>query len=91
LLPQHATAAIITEASGAISALAALFGLTAAERRIDVQSAHGRRRRETAMASGVSDGTVKTQLASIFGKTDTSDQRGLELLMRDLTPPVRPH
>jgi hypothetical protein len=34
---------------------------------------------------------VKSQLASIFGKTDTHDQRGLELLMRELTPPVRAH
>jgi DNA-binding CsgD family transcriptional regulator/PAS domain-containing protein len=93
---QHAAAAIFIAASGdtpipAMDAIAALFGLTAAEKRVAVQIAHGRTRQEIALASGVSDGTVKTQLASIFGKTDTRDQRGLELLMRELTPPVRPH
>jgi DNA-binding CsgD family transcriptional regulator/PAS domain-containing protein len=93
---QHAAAAIFIAAPGdtpvpAMDAIAALFGLTAAEKRVAVQIAHGRTRQEIALASGVSDGTVKTQLASIFGKTDTRDQRGLELLMRELTPPVRPH
>ena len=93
---QHAAAAIFVSAPGdtpvpAMDAIAALFGLTAAEKRVAVQIAHGRTRQEIALASGVSDGTVKSQLASIFDKTDTRDQRGLELLMRDLTPPVRRH
>jgi DNA-binding CsgD family transcriptional regulator/PAS domain-containing protein len=93
---QHAAAAIFIAAPGdmpvpAMDAISALFGLTAAEKRVAVQIAHGKTRQEIALASGVSDGTVKTQLASIFGKTDTRDQRGLELLMRELTPPVRPH
>ncbi len=93
---QHAAAAIFIASPGetplpAMDAIAALFGLTAAEKRVAVQIAHGKTRQEIALASGVSDGTVKTQLTSIFGKTDTRDQRGLELLMRELTPPVRPH
>ena len=93
---QHAAAAIFIAAPGdtplpAMDAIAALFGLTAAEKRVAVQIAHGRTRQEIATASGVSDGTVKTQLASIFDKTDTRDQRGLEQLMRDLTPQVRQH
>jgi DNA-binding CsgD family transcriptional regulator/PAS domain-containing protein len=91
---QHASAAIFIAAPGetpvpAMDAIAALFGLTAAEKRVAVQIAHGRTRQEIALSSGLSDGTVKSQLASIFDKTDTHDQRGLELLMRDLTPPVR--
>jgi DNA-binding CsgD family transcriptional regulator/PAS domain-containing protein len=93
---QHAAAAIFIAAPGdtpvpAMDAIAALFGLTAAEKRVAVQIAHGRTRQEIALAGGVSDGTVKSQLASIFDKTDTRDQRGLELLLRELTPPVRPH
>jgi DNA-binding CsgD family transcriptional regulator/PAS domain-containing protein len=93
---QHAAAAIFIAAPGdtpipAMDAISALFGLTAAEKRVAAQIAHGKSRQEIALSSGVSDGTVKTQLASIFGKTETRDQRGLELLMRELTPPVRPH
>ena len=93
---QHAAAAIFIASPGetplpAMDAISALFGLTAAEKRVAVQIAHGKTRQEIALSSGVSDGTVKSQLASIFGKTDTRDQRGLGLLMRDLTPPVRPH
>jgi hypothetical protein len=41
-----------------------------------------------AAACGVSDGTVKSQLATIFDKTGTGDQRELELLMRELSPPL---
>jgi DNA-binding CsgD family transcriptional regulator/PAS domain-containing protein len=93
---QHAAAAIFIAAPGetpvpAMDAIAALFGLTAAEKRVAVQIAHGRTRQEIALSSGLSDGTIKSQLASIFDKTDTHDQRGLELLMRELTPPVRTH
>lgn len=73
----------------AIEAIAALFGLTSAERRIAVQVAEGRSRKDIALAQGVSDGTVKTQLAAIFDKTGVHDQRHLELLIRELTPPVK--
>jgi DNA-binding CsgD family transcriptional regulator/PAS domain-containing protein len=95
-ISQNAAAAIFIAAPGhaplpAMDAIAALFGLTAAEKRIASQIAAGRSRQEIALSSGVSDGTVKTQLASIFGKTDTRDQRGLEMLLRDLTPATRTH
>lgn len=86
-------AAIFIAASGvvalpALEAIAALFGLTAAEKRVAGQVAAGMTRKDIAAAGGVSDGTVKSQLAAIFDKTGASDQRGLQLLMRDLSPPV---
>jgi DNA-binding CsgD family transcriptional regulator/PAS domain-containing protein len=95
-ISQNAAAAIFIASPGhapvpAMDAIAALFGLTAAEKRVATQIAAGRSRQEIALSSGVSDGTVKTQLASIFDKTDTHDQRGLELLLRDLTPATRTH
>ncbi|MEI9410095.1 hypothetical protein O7A60_15105 [Mesorhizobium sp. Ld1326N3] len=45
--------------------------------------------REIAAASGVSDGTIKSQLATIFHKTGTGDHRELELLIRELSSPLR--
>jgi DNA-binding CsgD family transcriptional regulator len=89
-----ATAAIFVAAAGAspmpaIDAFAALFGLTAAEKRVTNHLAQGMTRAEIALANGVSDGTVKTQLDAIFDKTNTSNQRTLEMLIRDLTPPVK--
>ena len=48
-------------------------------------------RAEIATASGVSDGTVKSQLTTIYDKTGANGQRELELLIRDLTPPVNSH
>ena len=93
-LTQRAAAAIFIAAAGsaptpALEAIAALFGLTAAEKRVAGHVAAGLTRKEIAIAGGVSDGTVKSQLATIFDKTATSDQRGLELLMRELSPPLR--
>jgi DNA-binding CsgD family transcriptional regulator len=89
-----AAAAIFIAAPGvspkpAIEAVAALFGLTPAEKRVAAQVAEGLSRKDIALANGVSDGTVKTQLAVIFDKTGTHDQRQLELLIREITPPVR--
>ncbi|MCA0434503.1 MAG: hypothetical protein LCH46_14725 [Proteobacteria bacterium] len=72
-----------------IDAIGALFGLTAAERRVAAQVAQGLNRQGIASAGKVSDGTVKSQLDAIFGKTGTSNQRELEKLIRDLTPPLR--
>jgi DNA-binding CsgD family transcriptional regulator len=93
-MSQRAAAAIFIAAAGAapvpaLEAIAALFGLTAAEKRVAGHVAAGLTRREIAAAGGVSDGTVKSQLATIFDKTATGDQRGLQLLMRELTPPLR--
>lgn len=93
-ISQRAAAAIFIAAAGstptpALDAIAALFGLTAAERRVAGHVAAGLTRKEIAAAGGVSDGTVKSQLATIFDKTGTGDQRELELLMRELSPPLR--
>jgi DNA-binding CsgD family transcriptional regulator len=93
-MSQRAAAAIFIAAAGAapvpaLEAIAALFGLTAAEKRVAGHVFAGRTRREIAAASGVSDGTIKSQLATIFDKTATGDQRELQLLMRELTPPLR--
>ncbi|MGX5846708.1 PAS domain-containing protein [Mesorhizobium sp. PL10] len=93
-MSQRAAAAIFIAAADAtpvpaLEAIAALFGLTAAEKRVAGHVAAGLTRREIAAASSVSDGTVKSQLATIFDKTATGDQRELALLMRELTPPLR--
>ncbi len=90
----EAAAAIFIAEAGhaplpALAALAALFGLTPAERRVAGQVAEGMTRHEIALAGAVSDGTVKSQLAAIFEKTGAGDQRGLAALLRELTPPVR--
>lgn len=90
----RAAAAIFVAATNqnpvpAIEAIAALFGLTAAEKRVAGQVASGMTRTEISAASGVSDGTIKSQLAAIYDKTGASGQRELELLIRDLTPPVK--
>lgn len=73
----------------AIEAIAALFGLTGAERRVASQIARGMNRQGIAEANGVSDGTVKSQLDAIYDKTGASNQRQLDKLLRDLTPPLR--
>lgn len=90
----RAAAAIFIAAPGtlvqtAIEAVAALFGLTAAERRVVGYVSEGLTRAEISEAQGVSDGTVKSQLAAIFDKTSTGDQRSLQQLVKELTPPVR--
>lgn len=46
-------------------------------------------RSEIAEAQGVTQETVKSQLAAIYDKTGTGDQRSLQSLMRELSPPVR--
>jgi DNA-binding CsgD family transcriptional regulator len=89
----RAAAAIFVAAAGtvvqtAIEAIAALFGLTAAEKRVANFVSDGMSRHEIAEAQGVTDGTVKSQLSAIFDKTGTSDQRSLQSLMKELTPRV---
>ena len=90
----RAAAAIFVAAAGAViqtavEAIAALFGLTAAEKRVASYVSDGMTRHDIAQAQGVSEGTVKSQLAAIFDKTGTGDQRSLQGLMVELTPPVR--
>lgn len=93
-IESRAAAAIFIAAAGtviqtSVDAIAALFGLTAAERRVAAYVADGMTRNEIAEAQGVSAGTVKSQLAAIYDKTGTGDQRHLQGLMRELSPPVR--
>lgn len=92
----NAAAAIFVAAAGtvmqsAIEAVAALFALTPAERRVVSYVADGLTRTEIAEAQGVADGTVKSQLGAIYDKTGTGDQRSLQQLIRELTPPVQRH
>ena len=68
-MAHRAAAAIFIAAAGvaplpALDAIAALFGLTAAEKRVAGHVAAGFNRTDIAAAAGVSDGTVKTQLAA---------------------------
>ncbi|EJZ17461.1 helix-turn-helix transcriptional regulator [Rhizobium sp. Pop5] len=90
----RAAAAIFLAAAGtviqsAVEAIAALFALTPAERRVVGYVSEGMTRSEIANAQGVADGTVKSQLAAIYDKTGAEDQRSLQQLVRDLSPPVR--
>ena len=90
---QRAVAAIFIAEAGcgpmpALDAIAALFGLTVAERRVAGHVAAGRSRKDIALAGGVSDDTVKSQLGAIFDKTGAGDQRELQLLIRELSPPI---
>lgn len=78
-----------TKPPPAMDAVASLFGLTAAEKRVAALVAEGLSRKDIAAAQGLSDGTIKTQLAAIFDKTGVHDQRQLELLIRELSPPVK--
>jgi len=93
-LSTSAAAAIFIAAPGgdimpAIDAVAALFGLTSAEKRVAALVSDGKTRGDIAQQHGVSEHTVKAQLSAIYDKTNTKDQRGLQLLIRELTPPVR--
>jgi DNA-binding CsgD family transcriptional regulator len=73
----------------AIEAIASLFGLTTAEKRVAGMIANGMSRAEIALSCGTTAGTVKSQLDAIFDKTQTGSQRELEKLLRDLTPPLK--
>lgn len=92
-LVNEAAAAIFIAGSAqrplpALDAIAALFGLTVAEKRVAGQVFAGFSRGEIAECNAVSDGTVKSQLAAIYDKTGVCDQRGLAALIHDLTPPT---
>lgn len=93
-IESRAAAAVFIAAAGsvvqtAIEAIAALFALTNTEKRVANYVSDGLTRNEIAEAQGVTEGTVKSQLAAIFDKTGTGDQRSLQSLMKELTPPVR--
>ncbi len=79
-----------TTAVPSIDAIAALFGLTTAEKKVASQVANGLSRAEIATATGVSHSTVKSHLTAIYDKTNSKGQRELENLIRELTPPINP-
>ncbi|TNM61389.1 helix-turn-helix transcriptional regulator [Aliirhizobium smilacinae] len=92
----NAAAAIFVAAAGtvvqtALEAVAALFALTPAERRVVGYVAEGLTRNQIAEVQGVTDGTVKSQLGAVYDKTGASDQRSLQQLIRELTPPIQRH
>lgn len=89
-----AVAAIFISTAGnapvpAMDAISALFGLTPAEKNVAAQIAAGRKTSEIAEMSGTSENTVRTQIRALFDKTSTNDQRDLNSLIKELTPPVR--
>ena len=70
--------------------LAAVFGLTAAETRLAAQLASGASLAEAAEKLKVSRTTVRTQLQSVFAKTETRRQADLmRVLQGCLSLPLR--
>lgn len=67
------------------NALERIFGLTATEARLAVVLARGATVTEAAAAHKVSVATVRTQLAAIFSKTQTSRQAELVMLVLRLS------
>jgi DNA-binding CsgD family transcriptional regulator/PAS domain-containing protein len=76
-------------ATPAMDSIAALFGLTPAEKSVAAHIAAGLKPKEMAIANGTSENTIRTQLSHLYDKTQTSDQGEVLALIRDLTPPVR--
>jgi DNA-binding CsgD family transcriptional regulator/PAS domain-containing protein len=73
-----------------IDAIAALFGLTSAEKQVARQAANGLAATEIALSRGVSVNTIRTQIDAIYAKTGQNSQTGLQKLILDLTPPIVP-
>jgi DNA-binding CsgD family transcriptional regulator/PAS domain-containing protein len=91
---QKAVAAIFVASAGrapipAMDAIAALFGLTPAEKNVGSQLAIGRTSSDIAVLNGLSENTVKTHIRNLFEKTGTADQKKLAILIKDLSPPIR--
>jgi DNA-binding CsgD family transcriptional regulator/PAS domain-containing protein len=91
---EKAIAAIFVASAGdhplpAMEAIAAIFGLTAAEKRVAALVANGKSAKEIAATNGVAYSTARAQLDSIYAKTGISHYRDLVILLRDLTPPTR--
>lgn len=87
-----ATAAIfISEVRGApgrtFELLAAIFGLTRAERRVLEQIAGGKTSRQVADALGVAPSTIKTHILRLFAKTGVRRQADLVALSAAVSPP----
>ena len=73
-----------TDGHGAAAAVAELFGLSAAEVRVLGGLLEGSSPAEIATASGTAVATVRSQIKSLFIKTNTSAQTELLLLMRGM-------
>jgi DNA-binding CsgD family transcriptional regulator len=71
-----------------IEAIAALFGLTSAEKHVATQAANGLAAADIALSRGVSVNTVRSQIDAIYDKTGQTSQLGLQKLILDLTPPL---
>ncbi len=69
--------------------LRAFFGLTSAEARVATLLGQGKSLRDIAEALGVSANTVKSQVASIHGKTGTTRQSQVVRLLMNLPPSGR--
>ncbi len=69
-------------------ALATIYGLTPAESRVMVQVGAGQTTAGIAAAFGVSENTIKTHLARLFGKTGTSRQSELVKIVTQLASPL---
>jgi DNA-binding CsgD family transcriptional regulator/PAS domain-containing protein len=77
-----------SDALAAIDAIAALFGLTQAEKHVASQAANGLGAADIALSRGVSISTVRSQIMAIYDKTGQTGQAGLQKLIQDLTSPL---
>ena len=73
-----------------LDALAELYGLTAAERKVLELVAEGATPQDAADRLSVSLATVKTHLQHVFAKTNTGRQVDLVRLVVQATAPIRP-
>ena len=88
LAPSVKAAVFISTADAAlppVEAIAALYELTGAERKVLASILDGRNQAETSAHLGIADSTVKTHLARIFSKTHTSNQADLAQLAERLS------
>ncbi len=77
-----------SDALPTIDAIAALFGLTQAEKHVAAQAASGVAAPEIALQRGVSIATIRSQISAIYDKTGQTGHLGLQKLILDLTPPL---
>jgi DNA-binding CsgD family transcriptional regulator len=73
-----------------LDALAELYGLTAAEKKVLELVAEGAAPQDAAERLSVSLATVKTHLQHVFAKTNTGRQADLVRLVAQATAPIRP-
>ena len=73
------------------SLLVTLFDLTQAEARVMISLGSGISRSESAVSLGMSENTLKTHLARVFAKTETSRQTDLVRLISAVSSPMAEH